>query len=162
MAKLNLRFATEIRRRAAAGETQKALAAAFGVTAPSIHACVHGRLYPDQPRPATPRPDRRHPFRERVLEVLRGTARSSGLVAREIAERSELALPTVKAYLRYFRQAGIVERLGSVAETRYRLTRPAGALSAPRGDRPRRLGLRNEWLRQRGPQAETLEEEAGL
>jgi len=146
--KLDRAKAEAIRQRAAAGEDLRALAAEFGVTRPSVVSVVKGLIYRDQP--LKPRPDPRAPYRERILEVLRGSSRSSGLVAREIAERSALALPTASAYLRDLRKAGLVERLWSGEKTHYRLHRPAVALSAPRGDRPRTLGLRNAWLRQHG------------
>jgi hypothetical protein len=148
--KLDRAKAAEIRARAASGEDLRALAAEFGVSRPSVVAVVQGRIYQEQPLPVQPRPDPREPYRERILKVLRGSGRPSGLLAREIAERAAMAVHTVKAYLRHFREAGIVARVGSGAETRYRLARSVAAPSAPRGDRPRSLGLRNAWLRQHG------------
>jgi len=160
--KLNLLLATEIRRRVAAGEQQKALAAEFGVKPPAVNAVVHGRLYPDQPRPRParqPTPARPRQLTQnatRVLAILRG--RSSAVSKQEVAETLGVSPEVAGSALRTLRLGGLVEKVGMWAETRYRLTRPAQALSAPRGDRPRSLGLRAAWLRQYGPPPEGLQE----
>ena len=153
-AKLSMDIAADMRARAATGEHPRALANAFGVTRPTVDAVLAFRIYrpSDQPRPARPakpRPDRRAPFRERILEVLRGSARSSGLAAHEIAESSGLNPFTAKQYLRDLRGLGLVERVGRGADTRYRLPRAPVVLVAPRGDRPRRLGFGSHLRRLR-------------
>jgi DNA-binding transcriptional ArsR family regulator len=153
-AKLNHEIAGEIRRRAATGERQREIAKAFGVTPPTINAIVHGRLYPDQPRPprqATPaRPRRPTPNATRILGVLSG--RSSACSPLELAEITGLSRGRVGDALRVLRLKGVVERVGQYQETRYRMVRATAAPTAPRGDRPRALGLRAAWLREHASQ----------
>ena len=153
MAKLNPELAREIRRRAAQGERQKALAVAFNVTVPAISKVLRGDTYPDQPRP-TRRPDpstRRSHSADSVLAVLQG--RSSALSPAELVETTGLSRLSVGDALRTFRRSGLIERLGSGHETGYRMVRATPAApTVPRGDRPRTLGLRAAWLREHSSQ----------
>jgi DNA-binding CsgD family transcriptional regulator len=159
VAKLNPELAREIRARAAAGERQLDIAKAFGVTPPTVCQVLKGNLYPDQPRPRPPRPRQRTPARPRpltpnatrVLAILKG--RSSALSRQEVAETLGVSPEVAGNALRILWKRRLAERLGSGHETSYRVPQAPIIQVAPRGDRPRLLGLRAAWLREQQSQA---------